>query len=362
MRKTHGFTLVELLVVIAIIAMLVTLLLPAVQSAREAARRSQCQNNLKQLALACINFEAATGHYPQSSTPGPCCGTPSFESWSIVALPFMEEQALYDQYNLKAPNEDPSNAFVRESHVATHVCPSDEQTDNRDYPESGNGAGLLYARGSYRGNSGRSDGATENWWDAQQNIRAGGVFTSPKGWKGPLTTYCGTLEQRAMTGQTSWCESSGVLAPTKLRELEDGSSKTLLVGEQTSKGSSASSIRRRTFWAYTYTSYNKSEVVPQTRTMLSDYQRCVDIGGPGTDNPCKRAWGTAHVAGIQFAFCDGSVHNVTVEIDMELFAALASVGGPDLTPASYVFNSDATNANYAALTADLDPVAALRSN
>ena len=109
MRKKNAFTLVELLVVIAIIAMLVTLLLPAVQSAREAARRAQCQNNLKQLALGCMNFESASGHYPQSVTPGPCCGTQSYESWPIVILPFMEEQALYDRYNLLVPNEHPDN-------------------------------------------------------------------------------------------------------------------------------------------------------------------------------------------------------------------------------------------------------------
>ena len=146
MRKARGFTLVELLVVIAIIAMLVTLLLPAIQAAREAARRSQCQNNLKQLALGCINFESVAGHYPQSVTPGPCCATQSYESWTIVILTFMEEQGLYDQYNLELPNEHPDNAFVRESLVATHICPSDGDTERRDMPESGPGNGLLNAR------------------------------------------------------------------------------------------------------------------------------------------------------------------------------------------------------------------------
>ena len=113
MRQKHAFTLVELLVVIAIIAMLVTLLLPAVQAAREAARRAQCQNNLKQLSLGCINYEGANGHYPESITPGPCCGTQSYESWTIVILPFMEEQGLYDQYDLTVTNEHPNNEFVR---------------------------------------------------------------------------------------------------------------------------------------------------------------------------------------------------------------------------------------------------------
>jgi prepilin-type N-terminal cleavage/methylation domain-containing protein len=329
MRNKRAFTLVELLVVIAIIAMLVTLLLPAVQAAREAARRAQCQNNLKQLALGCLNFETAHGYLPPSATPGPCCNTPSYESWTIRILPFMEEQGLFDQYNLQVPNEDPANELVRTSHVATHKCPSDEQTDMLDQPESGPGSGLLYARGSYRGNAGRSDG-NGTWWDALQNIKS-----MPKGWKGPLTTVCGSREQMELGAGIDWCQDNGIMDYIELRQIEDGTSKTLLVGEQTSKSSSESARRRRTFWAYTYTSYNKSEVVPQTRTMLSDYQRCVDVGGVGGSNPCKRAWGTAHQAGIQFAYADGSVHNLAFAIDMEIFASMASIAGPDGTVAVY---------------------------
>ncbi len=270
MRRPKGFTLVELLVVIAIIAMLVTLLLPAVNAAREAARKAQCQNHLKQLALACVNFETAAGHYPQSVTPGPCCGTLSYESWTIAILPYMEEQGVYDRYNLEAPNEDPSNEFVRTYHMDAHVCPSDEQVDVLESPESGPGAGLLFARGTYRGNAGRSDGVAggaDAWWDAQQQIKL-----MPGGWKGPLTTYCGTPKQMEAAGNTAWCQDNGLLNPVRLRELEDGTSKTLLIGELTHKADTEPARRRRTFWAYTYTSYNKSEVTPQTRTMLSDYR------------------------------------------------------------------------------------------
>ncbi len=329
MGHKRGFTLVELLVVIAIIAMLVTLLLPAVQAAREAARRSQCQNNLKQLSLGCLNFEAATGHYPQSVTPGPCCGTPSYESWSIVILPFMEEQALYDQYNLLVPNEDPLNAFVRESLVATHICPSDGDIERLDNPDSGPGSGLLYARGTYRGNAGRSDGL-RGWWDALQ-----GINDLPAGWKGPLTTDCGP--EKNWGANANFCRTEATLKPTTLKQVADGTSKTLLVGEMTSKPSSRSSERRRTFWAYTYTSYNKSEVVPETRTMFSDYQRCVDIGGNGGSNPCKRAWGTAHVPGvIQFAYADGHVTGIPPEINMIAFARMAAINDPDNSELAFV--------------------------
>ncbi len=328
MHSRRGFTLVELLVVIAIIAMLVTLLLPAVQAAREAARRAQCQNNLKQLALGCINFESVQQHYPQTVTPGPCCDVQSYESWSIVILPFMEEQALFDRYNLEVPNEHPDNAFVRESLVTTHICPSDGDIERRDMPESGPGNGLLYARGTYRANSGRSDGS--GWWDSVQ-----GNDALPKGWVGPMPTVCGP--EKLWGGNVITCQEARVSKPPTLQQVVDGTSKTLLIGEMTSKPSSRSAERRRTFWAYTYTSYNQSAVTPETRTMFSDYQRCVDVGGTGGSNPCKRAWGTAHVPGvIQFAYADGHVAAIPPEINMIAFARMAAINDPDDTELAFV--------------------------
>lgn len=98
MKQKKGFTLVELLVVIAIISMLMAILLPAVQSAREAARRTQCLNNIKQLQLAVINYESANQHYP----PG---AKPSGAVWNAYILPFIEEQAIYDALTLDDPTE-----------------------------------------------------------------------------------------------------------------------------------------------------------------------------------------------------------------------------------------------------------------
>src|ERR1044072_3020233 len=104
-RFRNAFTLVELLVVIAVIGILVALLLPAVQAAREAARRGQCANNMRQLAIGLINYENAKKYLPPGGVSQGDGGIPSGAVWSIFILPYVEEQALYDKYDFNEPNE-----------------------------------------------------------------------------------------------------------------------------------------------------------------------------------------------------------------------------------------------------------------
>ena len=140
--RTHrGFTLIELLVVIAIIAVLIALLLPAVQSAREAARRAQCTNNLKQLGLAALNYESSNGVLPGGSYTGTLWNPPAYsshypESFSVFVrmLPFFEQAPMYNATNFSLNAGAPDNLTIGGVLVASLACPSDLQNQSIGLP------------------------------------------------------------------------------------------------------------------------------------------------------------------------------------------------------------------------------------
>jgi len=129
-KRRSGFTLIELLVVIAIIAVLIALLLPAVQAAREAARRAQCVNNLKQLALAAMNYESANGTLPPAAcssidpVKGPTYYRDNFSSF-VRLLPFTEQSPMYNAVNFQLTYANPENFTVAGVQLSILVCPSD---------------------------------------------------------------------------------------------------------------------------------------------------------------------------------------------------------------------------------------------
>jgi len=124
-KRPRGFTLIELLVVIAIIAILIALLLPAVQKAREAARRTECRNNLKQIGLALHNYLDVAGQFPPSFVADGVDDTGG--EWSIHArlLPFVEQSSIYNLADLSRSYEDPANAGVPSQRIGLYLCPSD---------------------------------------------------------------------------------------------------------------------------------------------------------------------------------------------------------------------------------------------
>ena len=165
-RPLLGFTLVELLVVMTIIGILMALLLPAVQSAREATRRSQCTNNLKQIGLAVLNYEAAWGVFPISIPEDPCSLdniVPTGVGWMVRLLPYIELQSLYISMKTDGPvpsgqgicTNDPDTRTAIATAVATYYCPSDNamgKTRNDLYGTIGiTGGPVPFAVANYAG-------------------------------------------------------------------------------------------------------------------------------------------------------------------------------------------------------------------
>ncbi len=320
-RWTSGFTLVELLVVIAIIGILIALLLPAVQAAREAARRTQCANNLKQVGLALHNYHDVLKVFPPGNiTDGNCCSDLSRITWAISILPYIEQTNLGQRYNYNLPNEDPANAFVREERVPIYECPSDDQRGKLLVPDSGPTGGQNWRTSSYRGMGGVSwpmpgEYAYRRQWDSSDIVHV----ACPRNRKGALH-WVGTLTASQMA---AWpAGSSNNYTCESIATMRDGTSNTLMVGEYTT----VTRPRRTSFWAYTYTSYALSAATPEARTLVADYNYCTRLGD---SNSCKRAWGSGHAGGIiQFLKGDGSVSPISPTINLpNVFWGLSTVAG-----------------------------------
>jgi prepilin-type N-terminal cleavage/methylation domain-containing protein len=273
----QGFTLVELLVVIAIIGVLVALLLPAVQAAREAARRTQCVNNLKQIGLACQNFHDTYGYLPHGGSDGPtqaCCNATERAGWSwcFQITPFIEQQAVFDL---------PTDSLVSIAVTKGYYCPS------RRAPALYNGG----ARCDYAGNGGLNSG----------NIGRDGAFI--RQWAA-LNRPAGTRPDQFR----------------RLADMMDGTSQTLLVSEKQvhrttwGRAGGDNEIWNNAGWDQDHVRFGYQ--VPQPDTMH-----------PNSSQPTfwSDRFGASHPGGINTVRVDGSVGFVSYTVNATVWQNFCTI-------------------------------------
>jgi prepilin-type N-terminal cleavage/methylation domain-containing protein len=360
MAATNGFTLVELLVVIAIIGILVALLLPAIQAAREAARRTQCQNNLKNIGIACLNYESSKGELPEGSLLIASGGTstPSGLGWPVLILPYMEESAVSEdaiQIYTNATNPDAYGSAMDSLNKllpTSYRCPSDgelpyqiEKFLNPDR-KAMSYAGVM---GSYFARTG----------NCAMNSKAAG-------------THCVTGE--SLGGNSAFYGANnydGLLVQgwgIKLKQATDGLSKTLMIGERwyqvrawmagaywttrqdppgnprDPKGTkpdgpqpitaffSCKNISDR--WAINHSPFDacyKSHLNTYPDRGGGDRPTLPDsvVSGRNWVTVNDLPWGSFHRGGANFVNGDGSVKFLPEDLDIKIFLAMGSRNGDE---------------------------------
>ena len=334
--RRKGFTLVELLVVIAIIGILIGLLLPAVQAAREAARRMQCTNNLKQITLACFNYESATKYFPPGSmsllnSKGSLTGSNQYSGWTIAILPYIEQAQLvadyYDFGKLIQPSYviDPDIQAILKTQIPEYRCPSDvSDPTSTTRPDGGQYRSAELATGSYRAVTGRLDEVkTGNGSASNPNL---GTFDMPENsmnyvrweWRGAFHT----------AGHVKRSGAASVVSQEQPASLIDGTSNTLGIGEM-HKIRCTYSKRAwplPTLWGYNYGWYNKSVILTGGGNLdmhLRDWNSY--CGTVVSEGAALRGWGAYHSGGLNFSMMDGSVRFVSTTVDPGVLAGYAAV-------------------------------------
>jgi prepilin-type N-terminal cleavage/methylation domain-containing protein/prepilin-type processing-associated H-X9-DG protein len=333
-ERGKGFTLVELLVVIAIIAILVALLLPAINAAREAARRMQCSNNLRQMGVAANNYHSARGHFPMGRDRWEEKGTESTgHNWSQHArlLSFVEEFTAEDLIDVKYPPGNSRNKQAREIHTGTFLCPSDFP-DRMLAPEGKNQVG--WGRNNYKANAGSDTGQIIKK-DGIQSEKNNGIFLTNETVRvsdikdGASKT---ALFSEAVLGDGDvyrvevpgdWFRiSARAQTPDEVRAECAALDPSRMLGLQRQVARSG----RNWVWGnYIPTRYNHV-IGPNGRSCARHSSGNLDANGPNNEGGATTA-SSRHTGGVNLCRVDGSVVFVTDDVNLLVWIALGSRSG-----------------------------------
>ena len=288
-KKNSGFTLVELLVVIAIIGILVGMLFPAVQAVREAARRTSCVNNVRQIGIAIHNYESARQKLPPGWISNPVVGEPGW-GWASFLLEEIEQGNVNSQIDYSIAIDDPQHDFVRQTPLNIFLCPSDPEREIVDLhvieehehihrslvasPQHEHGDEFYVPRGNYSGVFGTSE-----------------IYDDPTNGNGLFYHQ----------------------SKTRFADIRDGLSNTLMVGERNSELGSVTWLG----------------VVPEVEDAVA---RILGSGDHTPNDPDRHFedFGSSHTTGANFVSADGSTRLISNQIDIVVYQALCTRNGGDI--------------------------------